>query len=64
MTVFLKRDVLGISDLSFLISQVGGLGDKVNDALPLEAEYACKFWASHLSRIESGHPAVVHALGR
>ena len=64
MAEFLKRDMAGISDPSVSNSRVEGLEDKVNKALPPEVQYACKFWASHLSRVEFGDQIVVNALER
>jgi NACHT domain len=62
MAMFLKRDVAGISHPWILNSKVDGLERKVNDALPPEVQYACRFWASHLSRVEFGDRRVVEAL--
>ena len=61
MATFFKRDMAGISDPSLLNDEVDGFEQKVNNALPTEAQYACKFWASHLMHVEFGDQAVVDA---
>ena len=41
--------------------EVDGL-ERVNKPLPLEVQYACKFWESHISCVEAGDQTVVEAL--
>ncbi|KAF9512726.1 hypothetical protein BS47DRAFT_1330217 [Hydnum rufescens UP504] len=62
MEMCLKRDVAGIEDPSLLNSKVDGFEAKVASALPAEAQYACRFWGSHLSRVEIGDEKVMGAL--
>jgi len=62
METYLKRDVAGIEDASLLNSEVDGFEAKVANALPLEAQCACQFWVSHLSRVEVGDEKVMRAL--
>ncbi|KAF9502582.1 hypothetical protein BS47DRAFT_1244840, partial [Hydnum rufescens UP504] len=49
MATFLRQDIAGISDVCLLNSEVEGLEVKVREALSAEVQYACKYWASHLS---------------
>ncbi|KAF9512030.1 hypothetical protein BS47DRAFT_1486515 [Hydnum rufescens UP504] len=58
----LKRDVAGILDPSLLNKEVDGLEEKVREALSPEVQYACRYWASHLSRVEFGERRVLKAL--
>ncbi|KAF9518437.1 hypothetical protein BS47DRAFT_299858 [Hydnum rufescens UP504] len=58
----LKQDIAGISDISLLNSEVEGLEEKVRRALSAEVEYACRHWASHVSRVELGEKRLVEAL--
>jgi hypothetical protein len=62
MSESLRRDLAGIGDASLLNSEVEGFVQKVEDAIPSELQYACRYWASHLSRVEHGDEAVVRAL--
>ena len=62
MATSLKRDVAGIADPSLLNSEVEGFDEKVANALPLEVQYACRYWASHLSGVGIGGKEVVEAL--
>ncbi|KAF9504200.1 hypothetical protein BS47DRAFT_1334671 [Hydnum rufescens UP504] len=62
MATHLRRDVAGISDPSLLNSEVDGFEEKVREALAPEAQYACRYWASHLSSVEFGERRVVEAL--
>ncbi|KAF9517546.1 hypothetical protein BS47DRAFT_1389797 [Hydnum rufescens UP504] len=62
MEKYLKRDVASISDPTLLNREVDGLERKVSDALPLEVQYACRYWASHLSHVELGERKLVEAL--
>jgi AAA ATPase domain len=64
MATFLRQDIAGISDVSLLNSEVEGLEEKVREALPAEVQYACRYWASHLSRVELGEERMVEALER
>ena len=52
----------GIGDPSLLNSEVEDFDRKVKDAIPSELRYACRYWASHLSRVKHGDEAVVRAL--
>ena len=56
---FLKRDVFGIGDPSLLNIEVGVFGQKVEDALPSEARYACLYWMSHLPLVDHNDDAVM-----
>jgi AAA ATPase domain len=58
----LKQDIAGISDILLLNSEVEGLEGKVRRTLSVEVEYACRYWASHLSRVELGEKRLVEAL--
>jgi len=58
----LKRDVAEISDPSLLNREVHGIGRKVKEALSPEVQYACRYWASHLSRVEVGEMKMMEAL--
>ncbi|KAF9503094.1 hypothetical protein BS47DRAFT_1402757 [Hydnum rufescens UP504] len=62
METFLRQDIAGILDVSLLNSEVKGLEEKVRDALSAEVQYACRYWASHLSCVELGEKRVVEAL--
>jgi hypothetical protein len=62
MEIHLKRDVAGISDPSLLNSEVDGFEQKVGNAMSPEVQYACKYWASHLSNAEFGDERMVEAL--
>ncbi|KAF9503231.1 hypothetical protein BS47DRAFT_1322867 [Hydnum rufescens UP504] len=62
MEISLRQDVAGISDVSLLNSEVKGLEEKVRDALSAEVQYACRYWASHLSCVELGEKRMVEAL--
>ncbi|KAF9509840.1 hypothetical protein BS47DRAFT_113675 [Hydnum rufescens UP504] len=62
MATFLKQDIAGISNVSLLNSEVEGLEEKVRDGLSVEVQYACRYWASHLSRVELGEKRMVEAL--
>jgi NACHT domain len=62
MAAHLKRDVAGISDPSLLNTEVEGLERRVKDALSPEVQYACRYWASHLSQIELGEERLMEAL--
>ncbi|KAF9518419.1 hypothetical protein BS47DRAFT_298514 [Hydnum rufescens UP504] len=64
MATFLRQDIAGISDVSLLNSEVEGLEEKVRVALSAEVQYACRYWASHLSRVELGEERMVEALER
>jgi NACHT domain len=62
MAKYLKRDVASISDPSLLNREVDGLERKVRDALPPEVQYACRYWASHLSCVQVGEKKLVEVL--
>jgi AAA ATPase domain len=62
MATFLKQDVAGISDVSLLNSEVEGLEEKVRDGLSAEVQYACRYWASHLSHVELGERQMMETL--
>ena len=62
MTRFLRRNIAKIPNPSLLNSEVEGFEQKVRDALSPEVQYACRYWASHLSRVECGDKVVVTAL--
>jgi hypothetical protein len=62
MATFLRQDIAGISDVSLLNSEVKGLEEKVRDALSAEVQYACRYWASHLSGVELGEKRMMEAL--
>ena len=62
MSKFLKRDVAGIGDPALLNTEAEGFEQKVENALPSEARYACLYWMSHLSLVDHGDEAVVYAL--
>jgi NACHT domain len=62
MGEYLREDVAGISDPSLLNREAVGLERKVRDALPLEVQYACRYWMSHLSHVELGEEKTVNAL--
>ncbi|KAF9514788.1 hypothetical protein BS47DRAFT_1361503 [Hydnum rufescens UP504] len=64
MARFLKRDIAGILDFSLLNSEVKGLEEKVRGGLSAEVQYACRYWASHLSCVEFGEKRTVEALCR
>ena len=51
-----------IKDPSLLNAEVEGLEQKVEDAVPSEARYACRYWATHLSCVEHGDEDVIRAL--
>jgi hypothetical protein len=52
----------GIGDASLLNNEVEDFDLKVQDAMPSELQYACRYWASHLSCVEHGDEAVARAL--
>ncbi|KAF9512012.1 hypothetical protein BS47DRAFT_1114305 [Hydnum rufescens UP504] len=62
MAKHLKRDVAGISDPSLLNRDVEGFKKKVRAALSSEVQYACRYWASHLSHVEVGEARIMEAL--
>ncbi|KAF9514157.1 hypothetical protein BS47DRAFT_1329073, partial [Hydnum rufescens UP504] len=62
METFLKQDIAGISDLSLLNSEVEGLDEKVRDGLSAELQYACRYWASHLSHVVLGEKRMMEVL--
>jgi hypothetical protein len=62
MSKLLKRDMAGIGDPSLLNREVKEFDQKVQDAIPSEVRYACRYWASHLSCVEHGDDDVVQAL--
>jgi hypothetical protein len=62
MSKSLRRDLAGIGDASLLNSEVEDFARKVQDAVPSELQYACRYWASHLSCVEHGDKAVMWAL--
>ena len=62
MSNTLKRDLAGISDPLLLNIEVDDFDQKVEDAMPLEVRYACRYWTAHLLRVEHGDEAVVRAL--
>jgi NACHT domain len=62
MAAHLKRDVAGISDPSLLNREVDGFRRKVREALSPETQYACRYWASHLSHVECGQTRMMEAL--
>ena len=62
MATHLRRDVAGISDPSLLNSEVDGFERKVIEALSPEVQYACRYWAIHLSHVELGEKRMVEAL--
>jgi len=62
MTMHLKRDVAGISNPSLLNSEVEGFRQRVRDVLPPEVQYACRYWASHLSHVEFGEKGMAETL--
>ncbi|KAF9512576.1 hypothetical protein BS47DRAFT_1486132 [Hydnum rufescens UP504] len=62
MAKHLKRDVAGISDPSLLNRDVEGFEEKVRAALSPEVQYACRYWTSHLSRVEVGEARIMEAL--
>jgi hypothetical protein len=62
MENYLRWDVAGVSNPSLLNREVEGLEGKVRDALPPEVQYACRYWASHLSHVELGDKKMVEAL--
>ncbi|KAF9512026.1 hypothetical protein BS47DRAFT_1318551, partial [Hydnum rufescens UP504] len=62
MAIHLKRDVAGISDPSLLNRDVEGFEEKVREALSPEVQYACRYWVSHLSRVEVGEARIMEAL--
>ncbi|KAF9518607.1 hypothetical protein BS47DRAFT_220629 [Hydnum rufescens UP504] len=62
METSLRQDIAGISDVSLLNSEVEGLEAKVSDALSVELQYACRFWASHLSHTELREKRIMEAL--
>ncbi|KAF9506343.1 hypothetical protein BS47DRAFT_1428372, partial [Hydnum rufescens UP504] len=59
---FLRQDIVGISDVSLLNSEVERLDEKVGNALSEEVQYACRHWVSHLSCVELGEKRMVEAL--
>ncbi|KAF9505348.1 hypothetical protein BS47DRAFT_1385977 [Hydnum rufescens UP504] len=62
MATHLKRNVAGISDPSQLNEEVDGFQSKVREALPPEVQYACRYWAVHLLRVELGETRMMEAL--
>jgi hypothetical protein len=62
MATHLKRDVAGISDPSLLNREVDGFEGKVRNALSPEAQYACRYWASHLSCVGFGEKRMMREL--
>ncbi|KAF9505346.1 hypothetical protein BS47DRAFT_1354017 [Hydnum rufescens UP504] len=62
MATYLKRNVAEISDPSLLNREVDGFEEKVKAALSPEVQYACRYWASHLSRVEFGERGMMEAL--
>ncbi|KAF9505219.1 hypothetical protein BS47DRAFT_1374330 [Hydnum rufescens UP504] len=62
MATHLRRDVAGIMDPSLLNQDVDGFEEKVRVALPPEAQYACRYWASHLLRVGFGERRMIQAL--
>ncbi|KAF9505145.1 hypothetical protein BS47DRAFT_1400678 [Hydnum rufescens UP504] len=62
METFLRQDIAGILDVSLLNSKVKGSEEKVRDALSVEVQYTCRYWALHLSCVELGEKRVVEAL--
>jgi hypothetical protein len=61
MAIFLKRNIGGI-DPTAPNSGVNGLEEKPRSALPAEAQYACRYWAPHVLRVEHGDVAVMQTL--
>lgn len=50
MTKELRRDICGISDPSKLNSEIPGLREMSNQSISGAIQYACRYWASHLSK--------------
>ncbi|KAI0064287.1 WD40 repeat-like protein [Artomyces pyxidatus] len=62
MMASLKRDIVGIQDLSLLNREVPDLAEKVAQCIPPELQYSCKFWTSHLVRAPLGAEEVTDLL--
>lgn len=62
MTSSLKRNMIGFSDPSVRNEEVADLAVKVGERVPAELDYACRFWATHLSRAEYVDEALVQKL--
>jgi hypothetical protein len=64
MSMFLKRDLANIRDPSLLNTEVDEFEQNVQLAIPLEVQYACRYWSVHLSCVEHGDETVVRALNK
>jgi hypothetical protein len=62
MKMYLKRNLTGIRDPSLLNCEVKDFEQEVDNTVPFELRYACRYWAAHLSCVEHGDEAVVQAL--
>jgi hypothetical protein len=49
MKQYLKQNLIGEKNPRKLNVDIENLEEKLKESLPLEAQYACHFWASHLS---------------
>ena len=58
----LKRDIAGIKDASLLNCEVDGFEERVGTAISPQVQYACRYWASHLSDVEFRDETVMQAL--
>lgn len=61
LNTHLKRDICELSDPSKLNSEIEDLSERVRKHLPADLQYACRYWAEHVSKV----PAVdgdVHLL--
>ncbi|PBK77602.1 WD40 repeat-like protein [Armillaria solidipes] len=48
----LRRDIAGFNDLSLLNSEKEDLEEAIDQALPPEVKYSCRYWSDHLVNIE------------
>lgn len=61
MAQYLKRDILDVQDPS--VSNADGAGNAVmRTRLPLEVQYACRFWSTHLLKVSRGDEAAIEGI--
>lgn len=58
----LTRDIIGVSDPSVFNEEIGDLAERVREGVSAELQYACRYWASHLSQAKHADETLVGLL--
>lgn len=58
----LKQDICSLENPSFQISATPGLQERVAATIPLDVQYSCKYWQSHLMHCPERNDSFVETL--